>query len=381
MTNTYTVQELTPAQLQIIRDTIPILELSGEALTAKFYSNMLQNNPEVRPFFNPSDQTTHRQPKILAFALLQYAKHIEDLGVLQGFVSQIVSKHVGLQVKAEHYPIVGNNLIATMGELLGPEIATPEFVAAWATAYGNLAAILIGLEKEEYLHNPWDGFRDFIVTRIESECADVKSVYFKPKDPEHKISAPKRGQYVCIRWTVPGISHETSREYSLSEYPKDGHYRISVRLIPDGAVSGYVHHNLKVGDTLKVAPPCGNFVYEEGKKDVVLLVGGIGITPLISILEQALADGRKVKMLYSNRNEKSRAFGEYLESLKAQGLELVEFFSENGHKLQEQDLQFVTSEHDVYLLGPRPYMKFVKDALAKREINDVHLEFFGPVEV
>ena len=127
MTVEYEVKELTPAQIKIIKDTVPILEQAGETLTAKFYNRMLTNYDEVKPFFNITDQKLLRQPRILAFALLNYAKNIEDLAPLTSFVQQIVSKHVGLQVKAEHYPIVGTCLIETMIELLPAEVANKEF--------------------------------------------------------------------------------------------------------------------------------------------------------------------------------------------------------------------------------------------------------------
>ena len=77
MTVEYEVKELTPAQIKIIKDTVPILEQAGETLTAKFYNRMLTNYDEVKPFFNITDQKLLRQPRILAFALLNYAKTLK----------------------------------------------------------------------------------------------------------------------------------------------------------------------------------------------------------------------------------------------------------------------------------------------------------------
>jgi len=394
----YKPQALNDAQIKIILDTVPILELAGEALTAKFYQQMFVDYPEVKVYFNDSDQKFLRQPRILAFALLNYAKNIQNLAPLTAFVKQIVSKHVGLQIKPEHYPCVGNSLIKTMGELLGPETATPEFVEAWSVAYGNLAQLLIGMENDEYKKEPWQGFRSFTVTKIEKECDGVKSVYFKPSASEHKIKIPKRGQYVCIRWELPGNDQQKSREYSLSHFPTGNEYRISVRLLEGGQISSFVHNDLKVGDELKVAPPNGNFFYEESDKDLVLIVGGIGITPIISILEEALKVGRNVTLLNSNRTVASRPFANYLKGLKKQygdKLKIKEYFSAEEETLAAQDvidhveynpvgdkdLDFITEGHDVYLLGPRGYMKYVKTYLAGKNINDIKLEYFGPLDV
>ncbi|RCK57404.1 Flavohemoprotein [Candida viswanathii] len=394
MTVDYQVQELTPAQIKIIKDTVPILEQAGETLTAKFYNRMLTNYDEVKPFFNVTDQKLLRQPKILAFALLNYAKNIENLAPLTGFVQQIVSKHVGLQVKAEHYPIVGTCLIETMIELLPAEIANKEFLNAWGTAYGNLAKILIDAEAAEYAKEPWDGFKDFRVTKIVDESADVKSVYFTPADGS-TIPVPKRGQYVCFRWQLPGHEFEMSREYSISEFPKNNELRISVRHVPEGLVSGYIHKALRVGDILKVAPPNGNFVYEPSQKNLVLLAGGIGITPLVSIIEAGLQEGRNVKLLYSNRTPETRAFGDLFKLYKEKygdKFQVVEFFSdakvEASNAIEElhnrgltlDDLDFITPEDDVYLLGPRGYMKAIKEHLGGKNI-DYKLEYFGPLDV
>ena len=165
---------------------------------------------------------------------------------------------------------------------------------AWTIAYGNLAKLLIDLEAAEYAKQPWRWFKDFKVTRIVQECKDVKSVYFTPVDKDLlPLPKPERGQYLCFRWKLPGEEFEISREYSVSEFPKENEYRISVRHVPGGKISGYIHNNLKVGDILKVAPPAGNFVYDPATdKELIFVAGGIGITPLLSMIERALEEGK-----------------------------------------------------------------------------------------
>ncbi|KAI5957158.1 YHB1 [Candida jiufengensis] len=393
MADIYKQQDLTPEQIELILSTVPILEQAGETLTAKFYNRMLTNYDEVKPFFNETDQKLLRQPKILAFALLNYAKNIKDLTPLIGFVQQIVSKHVGLQVKPEHYPIVGTCLIETMVEILPKEIATSEFIESWSIAYGNLAALLIELEAKEFGKNPWQGFKNFKVTRIEPECEDVESVYFTPEDGS-KLPEVKPGQYVCIRWLLPDSKFEKSREYSVSQVPKNNEFRISVRKLHGGLVSGYIHESLKLGDILKVAPPCGNFTYKESENPMVLIAGGIGITPLISIIETGLQNGRKIKLINCNRTTSTRPFTEFLvENLKKypENFHVFEYLSDEkksstifskvtNRQLELSDLDTITPNHDVYLLGPRPFMKEIKIYLEQKSIP-VNLEYFGPLDV
>lgn len=374
----YQIQALSEAQKQFIKASIPVLELSGVELTKQFYAYMLSTYPEVKPFFNETNQYTFKQPKILAHALLAYAKNIDDITPLTDFVEQIVVKHVGLQIKAEHYPIVGTSLLTTMQKLLG-ETATPEFLAAWATAYGNLAQILIDAEHAMYQKQEWAGFREFTVTRIENEAQDVKSIYFTPQD-NGKISVPLQGQYLGFRFAVPGKEFEQSREYSISEFPQENEYRISVRKLEDGIVSTYIHQQLKVGDTIKVAPPAGRFVYQATKKDVVVFAGGIGITPLVSIVEKALDDGKNVVMFNSNRSPESRPFGAWLDKVSTnEKFSLREFV---GKRLSAEDFENVPfADREIYMIGPVEYMAYVRSELEKKGVEKIELEFFSPTNV
>lgn len=378
----YTIKDLTEDQKDLIKASVPILELSGVELTKTFYNYMLNTYPEVKPFFNETNQVTLKQPRVLAFALLNYAKNIDDLTPLTDFVNQIVIKHVGLQIKAEHYPYVGNSLITTMGNLLGEKIATPEFVEAWSTAYGNLAQILINAEWSQYQNQDWQGFRDFKVTKLEDEGSEVKSVYFTPADGG-KIATPVHGQYLGFRFSPPGSTFEKSREYSISQFPENNEYRISVRKLDGGVVSTFVHDQLKVGDIIKVCPPTGRFLYQENDKDVVAFAGGIGITPIVPIISKALDDGKKVTLLYSNRSADSRAFGDYFGKLQKENpnFTLKEYLS-TEKKLEAGDFEGLDlASKEVYMLGPIDYMKFVRPELEKNGVAKINSEYFGPTDV
>lgn len=395
----YQIKELTPAQKDIIRATVPTLEQAGELLTSTFYKNMISNNPVVRPFFSKSDQVTLRQPKILAFSLLQYAKNIDDLAPLTDFVTQIVHKHVGLQVQPEHYPIVGGSLLGTMVELLGPTVATAQFLEAWGTAYGNLAQILINAEHDAYIaaqtdRGAWPGFMKFCVSRIEKECDDVKNVYFAPCDKAAKIATALPGQYICIRWGEEGSDEECSREYSLLAAPENNEYRVSVRLVSGGEISTKIHSDLKVGDAVRIAAPLGNFVYRESASTsdaspVVFVAGGIGITPLLPMINVALKAGKSVTLINCNQSQNRVPFVNDLENLQKQYsgkftvtthlLEVPAGVEAKG-RLTPKDLDFIQPGQQVYMVGPRPFMREYKQYFASRDVN-VSIEYFGPMEV
>ena len=160
------------SQKAIITATVPLLETGGEALTTHFYAILLGEHPEVRPLFNQANQASGDQPRALANGVLMYARNIDRLEALGDLATQIVNKHVALQVLPEHYPIVGACLLRAIREVLGAEIATDEVIEAWAAAYGQLADILIGAEKQVYdakaaAPGGWRGGRDFKVVRKE----------------------------------------------------------------------------------------------------------------------------------------------------------------------------------------------------------------------
>ena len=155
---------LTPAQVQIIKATVPVLAAHGLAITTKFYADMLDGNPELKNIFNNTHQATGHQARALAGALYAYAANIDDLGALSPALELICHKHVSLYIRPEHYDIVGTNLLKTMKSVLG-EAATQDIMDAWGAAYWQLANIMIGKEDGLYKASGWNDWQDFTVSR------------------------------------------------------------------------------------------------------------------------------------------------------------------------------------------------------------------------
>lgn len=376
MAQIYTITDLNADQKALIKGSVPLLELAGETLTKTFYQYMLSTYPEVKTLFNEKNQADLRQPKLLAFALLAYAKNIDDISPLSSFVSNIVDRHVGLMIEPEHYPIVGVSLITTMKTLLGDEVATPAFLDAWTTAYGNLAQILINAEAEKYKKQKWHGYRDFRVTRVVPETSEITSVHFTPVDGS-KIAVPIAGQALGFFFTVPGEEHAKTRNYTISNAPDANEYRISVKKV--GSCSSYVH-TLKVGDVLKVSPPNGHLTYKAGsEKDVVIFAAGVAITPFVSIITAALKDGKKVTLYYSAQTEKLRPFGEWFKWMESEnpGFDRKEFFSDVRHLSADDIKSAALANKDVYALGPVRYLDFLHAELTHRGI-EYSLENYYP---
>ena len=141
---------LNQTTIDIIKSTVPALREHGLEITTNFYNRMFANNPEIKAMFNMDKQSSGEQPKALAMAVLAAAQNIDNLEAILPAVKNIAKSHVSTNVKAEHYPIIGENLLASIKEVLG-DAATDEILNAWAEAYGEISKVFIQIEKDMYI--------------------------------------------------------------------------------------------------------------------------------------------------------------------------------------------------------------------------------------
>lgn len=380
----------------IVKATVPLLESGGEALTTHFYKILISENPEVRPLFNQAHQASGSQQRALANGVLMYARHIDQLEKLGGLVAQIINKHVALNILPEHYPIVGRCLLRAIREVLGAEVATDAVIEAWAAAYQQLADLLIGLEEEIYSEREaapggWRGTRVFRVARKVPESDEITSFYFRPDDGGAVLDFHP-GQYIGLRVVIDG--EEMRRNYSLSAAPNGHEYRISVKREPDGKVSNHLHANVHEGDRMELFAPSGDFRLEHSEKPLVLISGGVGITPTLAMLQAALGTERPVHFIHSARHGGVHAFRDTIDDLAARHPQLKRFYCYELQRdgdagahgfgyLDEARLHEwlpKTRDVDAYFLGPVPFMKAVKKHLRTLGVpeSQSRYEFFGP---
>ena len=136
--------------IDIIKSTVPVLKEHGLEITKTFYKTMFINNPEVKELFNMDRQESGEQPEALAMTILAAAQNIDNLEAILPAVKKIGSAHVNSSVRAEHYPIVGKNLLLAIKEVLG-DAATEEVLNAWAEAYEVIAKVFVDVEKDMYI--------------------------------------------------------------------------------------------------------------------------------------------------------------------------------------------------------------------------------------
>jgi nitric oxide dioxygenase len=392
--------------IEIIKSTVPVLEQHGESITTVFYKQMFEKHPELLNIFNHANQKQGRQQKALANTVYNAAKYIDNLEAILPVVNQIAHKHRSLGILPEHYPIVGEHLLGAIKDVLG-DAATDDIIDAWAKAYGVIADAFIGVEAgmyEETLNQAggWEGFRNFIVDKKVAESDVITSFYLKPED-QKDIADFEAGQYISIKVNIEGQEFTHIRQYSLSTSPGKDYYRISVKkeadtTNPDGVVSNFLHTDIKEGDILRLSAPAGDFTLDTSvQTPVVLLSGGVGITPMLSMLHTVAEKQphRKVEFVHAAGNGKVHSFRDEVAQLTfkdnvrsfvfydapTQEDRENERFNEEGFITKDWLEKTVFDENaDFYFCGPVPFMKAINRSLKELGVDEgrIHFEFFGP---
>lgn len=414
---------LTQEQIAIVKSTAPILKEHGTTITTVFYRNLLAAHPALKNYFSLRNQQTGLQQSALATSVLAYATYIDDLGKLTHAVERIAQKHASLFVKPEHYPIVGEFLVGAFAEVLGPGL-TPEVKDAWIAAYGQLADVFIGREKQLYTDaGEWQSWQKFKIVKKEPESATVTSFYLEPANGK-PLPSFRPGQYISLQIPIPELDGLLqSRQFSLSEAPENSssHYRVSVKREPKladatveevgsgkatGIISNMLHDNYSVGDEVELSPPRGAFFLDPAAdpastKAVVLLSAGVGAAPLLSILDSILlssAHSRQVTWIHAARNSSSVCYGKHVKEAAMHHdnvtskivLQEVQSTDMKGDMYDYEgrlDLDLLDKEGllslgdsvaEYYLCGPEEWMMFVRAWLEGKGVDRErqHLELF-----
>jgi ferredoxin-NADP reductase len=265
--------------------------------------------------------------------------------------------------------------------------------------------------EAEQVQSGWNGLRKFTVAKKTPECDDVCAFYLKPHDGR-ALPAFKPGQYLTFQLDLPGRDKPLVRCYSLSDSPhQKDYYRVTIKKekappdkpgVPPGTSSSYFCDVLKEGDILNVKAPTGHFCLDMAKTNpIVLLAGGVGITPLLSMANAIAASGtkREAWFFFGARNGREHIHKAELEKLAAENenIHLHVCYSKPGEKdVKGRDYQhegrvdtellkqlLPSNNFEYYLCGSGAFMKSLTDGLEAWGVpdKDVYFEAFGPATV
>jgi ferredoxin-NADP reductase len=265
----------------------------------------------------------------------------------------------------------------------------------------------------------WSGWRDFrVVSREFEDAAQTQcSFYLQPVDGV-PLTPFQPGQYLTFSLQVPGDvagatdgSRRITRCYSLSDRPDPAGYRITIKRAeppagqpdcPPGVSSGHFHDRVHAGDVLQVKAPSGHFFIDpDASVPAVFIAGGIGVTPMMSMLRWCMAEQpeRLLHLYYGVRSSADHAFKRVLEALAAEhrafSLNVI-YGSPGPDDVLARDYQHVGhvdlallrrtlphGRHQFYVCGPPPMMQSLVPALQEWGVlaKDIHFEAFGPASV
>lgn len=320
------------------------------------------------------------------------------------------------------------NLILLITGVAGLQLAVYLAVAFWRHW---LAYLALQRRAAAEVHEPaeepaadaastggaWAGLRVFRVARkvAEDTGGTVQSFYLVPNDGR-PLPAYRPGQFLTFSLEIPtatGSTEQVIRCYTLSDAPQADAYRISVKRVSGGKMSNFLHDHIGVGDELRVRAPSGHFHISQGAAPVVLIAGGIGITPALSMLNWCLANQphREVWLFYGVHDGTEAIMLPHLEELAAKhrNFHLRLCFSAPRGKdlsrcLPDCDggaangqvtchhrriditllrLQLPLQPFHFYICGPTPMLESLVPALEDWGVPParIHFEAFGPASI
>lgn len=245
-------------------------------------------------------------------------------------------------------------------------------------------------------HGPWQPLalakrQRVQVAAVVQETPEIRSFYLKSTRQDKVLAPFNAGQFITLH--VPRLDGTALvRSYTLSGDSQQAGYRISVKA--EGEGSHYVHSALQVGIELAVSMPTGSFTAEASGSERahwVLLGGGIGITPLVSLAHELTGAGRgPVTLIQSVREAAEAPFSDELRDLEARGLRLQRHVT--GAKAVPNDWRAgrvslaealtgeALEEVLLYLCGPAAFVeRYHQEALELGLMPaQIHTEAFGP---
>jgi NAD(P)H-flavin reductase len=356
----------------------------GDQVPLFFYSTLFLSHPYTREMF-PVSMASQRDK--LVGALGQVISRVDDLDSVVPILRQLGRDHRKFGVVREHYPAVGEALLATLEHFSGPEW-TFDLASDWAAAYGIVSDVMIQAAEDASGQPPW---WDLTVVAVERRSLDVAVLSVEPHAPIPYVG----GQSIAVE--VP-TRPRLWRYYSPATLPgPDGRFELHVRLVPGGPVSSALVQGTRPGDVLRVGAPVGQklTLAPDSRRDLVMMAGGTGLAPMKALVQQLHAEGqrRRVHLFWGTRFHRELYDLPAMHRL-AEGvdwLRLVPCVSDEplvGTQVQTGSVVDVAMrhgpwpDHDMYICGSPEMVRATLDAVRQTGTprHLVHVEQFGSEE-
>ncbi len=393
---------LEPEHIDVVRATLPVIGGNIETIARVFYQRLFSAHPElIADTFNRGNQKQGAQQKALAASVATFASMlIEGQSPVQ-LLARIGHKHASVGITEDQYQIVHDHLFAAIVEVLG-EAITPEVAAGWDRVYWIMAQVLVDYEKGLYAEAgvvPGDVFRKARVVGHTIDTPTVASYELEAAKGADPLPDFRPGQYTSVGVRLPDGARQL-RQYSLSNAPGQGRWRISVRRVdagefPAGEVSTWLHEQLRVGDELQVTLPFGDLILNTASNGpVVLASAGIGITPMLGMLAYLATQqpDRPVTVLHADRSPQDHVLHEEVsaEIERLSAADVHTWYEEEADQANGpgqvasgyMDLSGIDVPEgtDVYLCGPAEFLQALRPAFLDRGVpaERINAELFAP---
>ncbi|MGW0765921.1 globin domain-containing protein [Streptomyces sp. NPDC002676] len=278
----------------LIRRTMAEIAPVADKVTSYFYALLFVRHPDLRSLF-PAAMDTQRDR--LLKALLTAAEHIDNTPVLVDYLQNLGRGHRKYGTRPEHYPAVGECLIAALSRY-GYDIWNPEIEAAWVRAYTTISQVMIDAAAADELRAPAWWHAEVVAHDLRTPEVAILTV--RPDQPYPFLA----GQYTSVEtpWWP-----RVWRHYSFASAPRpDGLLTFHVKAIPAGWVSNALVHRARPGDVIRLGPPTGSMTVDHTTDSGLLcLGGGTGIAPIKALVEDVAEHGdrRPVEVFYGARTD------------------------------------------------------------------------------
>ncbi len=256
--------------------------------------------------------------------------------------------------------------------------------------------------EAEAMRNVWRPFR---IARVEDESADVRSFHLEPADGRG-LAGYKAGQFLPVRVQLQGWVEPAVRTYTLSNAFNGRTYRITVKREGRGGISDWLHKRVQSGAIVEAMTPRGDFVFESSpNRAVVLVSAGVGITPMLAILNDLLVNNGRTRhhapihFIHGARDGAHHAFAARVRHKAERNATLhvhvrysapanADRLGRDYHSVGRVDVGLLKAalpfdDYDFYLCGPPGFMQSLYDGLRDLNVSDarIRLESFGPASV